>query len=513
MAEGRSGGFVFLVGAGPGNPGLLTLRAKEAIEQAEVLVYDYLAHPAFMNWVHSDCERIYVGKKAGDHTMSQRDIEAMLVSRAKAGKVVTRLKGGDPFIFGRGSEEAQALRNAGVAFEIVPGITAAFGASAYSGSPITQRGSNAVAVFVTGHEDPEKPDSLVDWNALPKENATLCVYMGVSNLGRIVGEMLKAGFASDLPVACVEWATIGRQRVCRGNLGTIVADAERFKLNAPAVIIIGENAAMGEELSWYERKLLQGSRVVVTRSQGQASELSRKLELAGAEVIGLPLINIERNINEETMKDVFDEIASYDWLVFSSPNGVRYFFEGFFETFEDIRSLGFIRIAAVGASTAKEIKKYFVSVDLIPDEANADSLAEKLIATDSLDSAKVLVVAGNLGRDALIDKLEEARAIVDRFEVYKTTSTDLSDHPGAKLFREQGADAIIFTSSSGVRSFVDQAKDLQLSKGATLPKSVSIGPITSAEMTKKGMPVQIQADEASLDGIVEALVKEFGKAK
>jgi len=166
-----------------------------------------------------------------------------------------------------------------------------------------------VAVFVTGHEDPEKPDSLVDWNALPKENATLCVYMGVSNLGRIVGEMLKAGFASDLPVACVEWATIGRQRVCRGNLGTIVADAERFKLNAPAVIIIGENAAMGEELSWYERKLLQGSRVVVTRSQGQASELSRKLELAGAEVIGLPLINIERNINEETMKDVFDEIA------------------------------------------------------------------------------------------------------------------------------------------------------------------------------------------------------------
>ena len=511
MAERESHGFVFLVGAGPGNPGLLTLRAKEALEQADVLVYDYLAHPAFMNWVRSDCERIYVGKKAGDHTMTQREIESLLIEKAGAGKIVTRLKGGDPFIFGRGSEEAQALGKAKIDFEVVPGVTAALGAAAYSGTPITQRGSNAVAVFVTGHEDPEKSESLVDWSALPKENAMLCVYMGVRNLNRIVEELKDAGYSDDLPVACVEWATIGRQRICRGNLGTIVSEAETFGLNAPAVIFVGENAAMGEELSWYETKPLQGNRIVVTRSQGQASELSRKLELSGAEVIGLPLINIERNIDAETMKDVFDEIASYDWLVFSSPNGVRYFFEGFFETFEDIRSLGFIRIAAVGASTAKEIKKYFVSVDLIPDEANAESLADKLIATDSLDSAKVLVVAGNLGRDVLIDKIEEARAIVDRFEVYKTTPTDLSDHPGAKLFRENGADAIIFTSSSGVRSFVDQAKDLQLEKGATSPKSVSIGPITSAEMKKQGMPVQIQAGEASLDGIVEALIKEFGK--
>ena len=511
MAERESNGFVFLVGAGPGNPGLLTLRAKEAIEQADVLVYDYLAHPAFMNWVRSDCECVYVGKKAGAHTMSQHEIESVLIEKARVGKIVTRLKGGDPFIFGRGSEEAQSLRKAKIDFEVVPGITAALGAAAYSGTPITQRGSNAVAVFITGHEDPEKKESLVDWSALPQENAMLCVYMGVRNLNRIVEELKDAGLSADLPVACVEWATIGRQRICRGNLGTIVSDAEEFGLNAPAVIFIGENAAMGEELSWYEKKPLQGNRIVVTRSQGQASELSRKLELAGAEVIGLPLINIERNIDAETMKDVFDEIASYDWLVFSSPNGVRYFFEGFFETFEDIRSLGFIRIAAVGASTAKEIKKYFVSVDLIPEEANAESLADKLIATDSLDSSKVLVVAGNLGRDVLIDKMEEARAIVDRFEVYKTTPTDLSDHPGAKLFRENGADAIIFTSSSGVRSFVDQAKGLQLGKGATPPKSVSIGPITSAEMKKQGMPVQIQAEEASLDGIVEALVKEFGK--
>ncbi|MCH6256143.1 uroporphyrinogen-III C-methyltransferase [Puniceicoccaceae bacterium K14] len=504
-------GTVYLVGAGPGNPGLLTLRAKELIEQADVLVYDYLVHPKLLHFVKDGCETIYVGKQAGFHSMKQEDIQKLLVEKSEAGKSVVRLKGGDPYIFGRGSEEARQLIDAGIDFEVVPGVTAASGAGAFSGTPLTERNTNSTLVVVTGHEDPEKESTMVDWANLPKKNSTICIYMGVGQLPRIAGELLKGGFAKTLPVACVEWATMGHQRVCRGNLETIVEDAKAFELKAPSIIIIGETAGMTENLSWFEKKPLQGRRLVVTRSQGQASELSQKLEALGAEVIGLPLINITRNVDVETAEDVFSEIASYDWLVFSSPNGVRYFFEAFFERFKDIRSLGFIRIATVGKATAKEVERFFVSVDLIPDEANADSLGDALVKTDSLDSSKVLIVSGNLGRDSLIAKLDEARAIVDKFEVYKTEANDLSENPDAKRFREQGADAIIFTSSSGVTSFMNQAKDLALGADAIRPKTASIGPITSAMMKQQHMPVDFEAKEASLESLVERIVENLGK--
>src|SRR5690606_32466884 len=250
-------------------------------------------------------------------------------------------------------------------------------------------------------------------------------------LPRIAERLLAGGFDPETPAVCVEWATLGSQRVCRGVLGSIAERAAEFDLKPPSIIIVGESAAMNEDLSWFERKPLQGRRIVVTRSQGQASELSAMLEKLGAEVVGLPLISISPNVNPTTAADVFAELGSYDWLVFSSPNGVRHFFDAFFEKFEDIRSLGFIRIAVVGQSTAAELRRLHVSPELIPPEAHAESLAEALVATGSLDSAKVLVVAGNLGRDVLIDTIEAARAIVDRFEVYKTEPTDLSDHPAA----------------------------------------------------------------------------------
>ncbi|MEC7906259.1 MAG: uroporphyrinogen-III C-methyltransferase [Verrucomicrobiota bacterium] len=504
-------GTVRLVGAGPGNPGLLTIRAKELLQRCRVLVFDSLVHPAVLAMVSPDCELIYVGKKSGGLAVHQDSIQKILVEKSKEGKEVVRLKGGDPYIFGRGGEEALFLKENGIAFEVVPGVTAASGAAAYSGTPLTQRKSNSTMVFVTGHEDPDKEASMVDWNQLPKENSVLCIYMGVGNLEPIVSKLIGAGFDPTTPVVCVEWATLGRQRVCRSRLNTVVEDAEEFCLNSPAVIMVGENAKMGEEISWFEDKPLQGLRFVVTRSKGQASELSEMLEKRGAEVLGLPLISISKNVNEETMADVFAEIASYDWIVFSSPNGVRYFFEVFFETFDDIRSLGFLRIAAVGEATAKEVRKYFVTTDLMPKEANAESLAESLVETGSLDSSKVLLVTGNLGRDVLRSKLEEARAIVDRFEVYKTEPTDLSDDPAAKEFRSRGADAIIFTSSSGVKSFVDQAKDLVLESEANRPKTVSIGPITSSTMSKLGMPTDFQAEEASLDSLVNIVEQHFGK--
>jgi len=504
-------GIVRLIGAGPGNPGLLTVRAKELLERCQALVFDSLIHPAVLALASPDCELIYVGKQSGGLAVQQRSIQEILVEKAREGKEIVRLKGGDPFVFGRGGEEALFLKENGVAFEVIPGVTAALGAAAYSGTPITQRGVNSTVVFVTGHEDPEKEVSMVDWHGLPRRNATLCIYMGVGNLEPIVGKLMEAGFDPDMPVVCVEWATLGRQRICRSRLNTVVEDAEGFWLNSPAVILVGENAVMGEKISWFEEKPLQGRRFVVTRSKGQASELSEMLEKRGAEVLGLPLISITKHVDEDTMDDVFAGIASYDWIVFSSPNGVRYFFEAFFETFDDIRSLGFLKIAAVGKATAEEIKRYYVSTDLIPKEANAESLAEALVGTGSLDSAKVLIVTGNLGREVLSSKLEEARAIVDRFEVYKTAPTDLSGDPAAKEFRVRGADAIIFTSSSGVQSFVDQAKDLVLEDGADRPKTVSIGPITTSTMSKLGMPIDYQAKEASLESLVEIIEQQFGK--
>lgn len=504
-------GIVWLVGAGPGNPGLLTVRGKELLERCQALVFDSLIHPAVLALASRDCELIYVGKKSGGSAFHQSSIQKILVQKAREGKEVVRLKGGDPFVFGRGGEEALFLRENGVAFEVVPGVTAASGAAAYSGTPLTQRRVNSTVVFVTGHEDPGKEASMVDWNRLPKENSTLCIYMGVGNLEPIVGRLIEAGFDMEAPVVCVEWATLGRQRVCRSRLNTVVEEARGFCLNSPSVILVGDNASMGEEISWFEDKPLQGRRFVVTRSKGQASELSEMLEMRGAEILGLPLISISKHVDEETKTDVFAEIASYDWIVFSSPNGVRYFFEAFFETFDDIRSLGFLRIAAVGKATAKEISRYYVSTDLIPKEANAESLGEALVETGSLDSSKVLVVTGNLGREVLPSKLEEARAIVDRFEVYQTAPTDLSSDPAAKEFRSRGADAIIFTSSSGVKSFVDQAKDLVLEDGAQRPETVSIGPITSSTMTELGMPTDFQAKEASLDSLVDTIEQQFGK--
>jgi len=488
-------------GARPGNLVRMTLRAKELVEQADVLVHDYLVHPSFMGLLKPGCERVYVGKQAGRHAMAQAEIEALLVDRARAGKRAVRLKGGDPLIFGRGAEEARALVAAGVPFEIAPGVTAAAGAAAYSGTPLTERSANSTVVFVTGHENPEKPELTVDWASLPKRNATICIYMGVGGLARIASAMLEAGFDPDVPAVCVEWATLGHQRTCRSVLGKVAADAAAFSLKPPAT------------LSWFEKKPLQGRRLVVTRSQGQASELSRLLEERGADALGLPLIEIERGVDAQTAADVFAELGSYDWLVFSSPNGVRGFFEAFFETFEDIRSLGFLRIAAVGQATAKEIRKYYVSVDLIPEEANAESLAEALVATGTLDSAKALVATGNLGRETLTAKLEEARAIVDRFEVYRARPTDLSGHPAAKRFREQGADAILFTSPSGAKSFVAQAEHLVLEKDALRPKTVSIGPITSEAMRELGLPVDLQASEASLESLVETVVSAFGKSE
>ncbi|HEY0947564.1 MAG TPA: uroporphyrinogen-III C-methyltransferase, partial [Opitutaceae bacterium] len=401
-----SSGIVHLVGAGPGDLGLVTFRAKELIQQADVLVYDYLVHPELVKWCRPECEVVYVGKKAGFHALPQEEIEALLVKHAKAGKKVVRLKGGDPFVFGRGGEEARTLAKDGIPFEVVPGVTAALAAGAYAGIPLTHRNTSSSVVFLTGHEDPTKHELQIDWRAYGAlKNTTLAIYMGMGHLRQIMSELMAGGMSPKMPAAVVQWASLGRQRSVTAAVADLADKVEEAKLAAPAIIFVGEVVAHHEAIDWFEHLALFGRRVAITRTRDQNSELRDKLEALGAEVVELPLITISKSVDKHTLVEVLTELGTYDWIVFTSANGVRFFFEEFFKGFDDVRSLGLLRFACVGKATAREIEKHKLKVECMPETATGESLADALAATGSLDSAKVIVVTGNLNRDTLVKKL------------------------------------------------------------------------------------------------------------
>ncbi len=505
-----SQGIVHLVGAGPGEPGLVTCRARELIALADVLVHDHLVHPDLLKWCRPECEIVYAGKTAGCHSLPQAEIESLLVKHAQAGKTVVRLKGGDPLIFGRGGEEAQALAKARVAFEIVPGVTAALAAGAYAGIPLTQRHTSPALIFLTGHEDPAKPGPQVDWRAYGAlKHATLAIYMGMGHLRHILAELVAGGLAPATPAAVVQWASLGRQRTVAGTAATLAGLVEKAGLAAPAIIFVGEVVKNHEAIDWFEHLPLYGRRVAITRTRDQNSELRDQLEARGAEVLELPLIRVTKDVSKDGLIEILTELGSYDWIVFTSANGVRFFFEEFFKGFGDVRALGGLRFACVGAATAREIARHHLKIECQPATATGESLADALIATGSLDNAKVIVVCGSLNRDTLVKKLEAARAIVDRLPLYRTERTDLASDPVADDFRQHGADAILFASSSAVQSFHTQAKSLQLAKEAKRPLAGSIGPQTSGTMEELGMAVDFTAKKPSLEALVAALAKKL----
>ncbi|MFT3781774.1 MAG: uroporphyrinogen-III C-methyltransferase [Nibricoccus sp.] len=505
-----SQGIVFLVGAGPGDLGLVTLRAKELISQADVLVYDYLVHPQLVKWCKPECEVVYVGKKAGFHSVAQSEIETLLVKHANAGKQVVRLKGGDPFVFGRGGEEARTLAKNGIRFEVVPGVTAALAAGAYSGIPLTHRNTSSSVIFITGHEDVEKHELMIDWRSYGSlKGATLAIYMGMGHLTQIMSELIAGGLDPQTPAAVVQWASLGRQRSVFGTAATLHDLVAKAKLSSPAIIFVGEVVKNREQIDWYGHLPLFGRRVAITRTRDQNSELRDKLEVLGAEVVELPLINITKDVSKEGLVEVLAELGSYDWIVFTSANGVRYFFEEFFKGFNDVRSLGLLRFACVGKATAREIEKYKIKVECLPDTATGESLADALIETGSLDSAKVIVVTGNLNRDKLVKKLEEARAIVDKLPLYKTDKTDLQNDPTAEDFRQKGADAILFASSSAASSYAEQSAVLQLAAGAKKPLVGSIGPQTTETLDDLDLSPDFEAAKPSLDALIEALIAKL----
>src|SRR6266566_9738874 len=354
-SEGERG-KVYLVGAGPGDLGLVTLRAKQRIEQADVIVHDHLANPEMLGWARDDAEIIYAGKRAGEHSLSQQEINTLLVEKTCGGKQVVRLKGGDPFVFGRGAEEAKAIVDAGIEFEIVPGITSAIAGPAYAGIPVTHRAENSHVTFFTGHEDPGKTESAIDYAALAKLGGTQVMLMGVERLEQITREMLKQGVREDLPVALVRWGTTGRQETLTGTLQNIAQRAAARGFQAPAVAVFGEVVALRESLNWYEKRPLSGKRIVVTRSRKQASALSGKLRALGAHVFELPTIRIEPPTDLHEFAELVQDAHAYDWIIFTSANGVEAFFEIFFKLYDDAREIGGARIAAIGPATAQRVK-------------------------------------------------------------------------------------------------------------------------------------------------------------
>src|SRR5215472_13965667 len=412
-------GKVFLVGAGPGDLGLVTLRAKECIENADVIVYDHLANPDALGWARDDAEIIYAGKKPGE-SQTQQEITSLLIGKGREGKQVVRLKGGDPFVFGRGAEEAQEIASTGILFEIVPGITSALAGPAYAGIPLTHRAHNSHVTFFTGHEDPGKTESAIDYAALAKLGGTQVMLMGTERLGAVTGEMLKHGVRGDLPVALVRWATTGQQETLIGTVSDIAQKALAKGFKAPAVAVFGDVVSLRDTLNWYEKRPLLGKRIVITRTRKQASVLSSKLRGLGAHVIELPTIRVEPPSDLRAFAELVQDSHVYDWIVFTSANGVEAFFDIFFKLYDDSREIGGARIAVIGSATAQRVKDFHLHVDLQPDEFVAEAVVREFKKQGSIENLRLLLVRAEKARDTLSKELSALGAIVDEAFAYRT---------------------------------------------------------------------------------------------
>jgi uroporphyrinogen III methyltransferase / synthase len=497
-------GKCVLAGAGPGDLGLVTLRAKEAIEHADVVVYDYLCNPEILKWAPPDAEIVYAGKKAGRHTFTQAEINDLIVQRARVGKQVVRLKGGDPFVFGRGGEEAEALAAAGIDFEVVPGVSAAIAVPAYAGIPITHRDVTSSFTVFTGHEDPAKPESDLDYGSLVKSGGTLVMLMGVQRLEKVVTALRAHGAEPSMPVALVRWGTTGRQETITGRLENIVDRSAGFE--APAVAVFGKVVSYRQKLGWFEKRPLFGRRIVVTRTRRQAGALSAKLLLLGADVIELPTIRIELPEDLLEFGELVRDAYQYDWLIFTSPNGVTAFFDMFFKLYQDSRNIGNVRIAAIGPGTAQRIRDYHLTVDVQPDDFIAEAVVESLRQFESVENLKFLLVRAENARDVLPKRLTQLGAIVDEAIAYRTVPETQDDTGARERFERDGADLVTFTSSSTVTNFLA----LKLPWPRNL-RTASIGPITSETMRQAGLKVDVEAIRHDIDGLVEAIVANLGR--
>lgn len=499
-------GKVYLIGAGPGDPGLLGLKAKECLETADAVVYDRLADPRIIEFCRKDAEMVYVGKASANHTMRQPDINKLLVKLAAEGKTVARLKGGDPFVFGRGGEEAIELLEAGHPFEFVPGVTSAIAVAEYAGIPVTHRHVATSFAVITGHEDPTKGESTINWKGLATAVDTLVFLMGVENIERISSQLIANGRSADCPAAVIRWGTRPEQRTLITTVGQAAADVKATGMKPPAIFLVGEVVKLREQLQWFDNKPLFGKTVVVTRARAQASVLTKKLEAQGARVLEVPAIKIVPPADFAALDKAISEIDTYKWLILTSVNGVEYFFDRLLKAGKDSRALCGVKIAAIGSATAEALKGYGITADLIPSAYKAEELADAL-AADTKAGDKLLLARAKIARNVLPERLRALGAQVDVVTAYETVADCQNKEELLEALESGEASLVTFTSSSTVTNLLDvlgDKKDL-LNKVAL----AAIGPVTAETLEKHGLKPAVSAAEYTIDGLMTAIEEYY----
>ncbi|MDA8126612.1 MAG: uroporphyrinogen-III C-methyltransferase [Deltaproteobacteria bacterium] len=501
-------GKVYIIGAGPGDPGLITLRAIQCLREADVVIYDQLVNPEILCHAEKKPRLIDAGKRGGHHTLPQAEINRLLVAEAEAGAVVARLKGGDPFIFGRGGEEAEILREAGISFEVVPGISSAVAVPAYAGIPLTHREHTTSVAFVTGHEDPTKEKSGLDWPTLAGIG-TLVFLMGVKNLAEIAANLIRCGKSPDTPAALIRRGTTPDQEVLTGTLADIAQRARERRFAPPAILVVGTVVALRETLDWYETKPLFGRGIVVTRPEAQAGEMAERLGAAGARVIHFPVIRVAEPESWAALDAACERLEAYRWLIFTSANGVAFFFRRLRERGGDLRDLKGIRIATIGPATAAAVEARGIRVDLVPEAFISEGVVRAFADVD-LQGCRVLLPRAAEARDVIPEGLTQMGATVDVVTAYRTVRSDAEASTLAPFFAAGKIAALTFTSPSTVTHFLGiMGPQFHLPSGV---KVACIGPVTAAAARKAGLPVDILQERYTIPGLVEAMTAYFGQA-
>jgi uroporphyrinogen III methyltransferase/synthase len=500
----KSKGAVYLVGAGPGDAGLLTLRGAHLLRRADVVIYDLLVNPALLRLARCEAELISRGKRS---EFPQEKINELMMAKAREGKIVVRLKGGDPYIFGRGGEEAEALAAAKIHFEVVPGVSSIVAAPNYAGIPLTHRDHCSSFTVFTGHENPDDAKTNLHYDQIAKIPGTKVVLMGTENLDEWTKSLISNGMSPQTPVAVIQSGTLGRQKSVSGTLATIAKLASDNKISPPALTVIGDVVKLREKLNWAENRPLFGKRIVLTRSRLQMAKFSQKLSNLGAEVLEIPCVKGVDPDNKQDFIDALLSLNSYDWLVFTSPNGVLVFFHLFFRRFQDLRDLGGAKIAAVGPGTAAKLHEFHLQVDAMPKEFVGRKIAEAMAETGSIENSKICLLRAENANQDLPRALEEFGAIVDDIGIYKTVAETEDFFGAAQIFLERGADWVTFTSGSTVEHFHARFDLLNLQKKFPQMKLASIGPETTKTIRALGLEPAFEAKEHTTDGLIAALLK------
>jgi len=499
-------GKVYLIGAGPGDVGLLTVKGLKCLQKAEAVVYDFHLNAQILNYINHDAEFIYAGKRGGHHAMTQDEINQALVNKANEGKIVCRLKGGDPFVFGRGGEEAEVLVNEGIEFEVIPGVSSSIAAPAYAGIPLTHRKYSSSFAVITGNEDITKPESSIDWSKFANGFDTLVFLMGVKNIGAITSKLIEHGKSPDTPVAVVRWGTRPDQKTVVSTLKDIAGLVKEENIKPPAVMVVGNVVKLRDTLKWYENKPLFGQRILITREYTKDYE---PLEDLGAEIFEFPTIETVPPESYKELDESIDKIETYNWIIFTSANGFKYFMQRLLDKERDIRDLKGVRICAIGTKTAETIKNYGVKVDLIPKEFTAEGLIEAFSqqsTVNSLKEMKFLLPRAEVAREVFPQKVRELGGEIDTPAAYRAIKPEKHGKRLKRFLKEGRISVATFTSAATFNNFVDiMGEDaIEILKDVTI---AVIGPVTAKAIEKAGLKVSITPKEATIKAMVDEIIK------